>query len=405
MRLRRGRKKPRLETSSDEEDEAQRERVGDLVQKLPCYQGQGSLTVDAQKSVEEDKRQLEEERMKLREEIQKFERVKNKVKEENAKLEEEKNQLQQEKAKVEEIKLKAEEDKLKVEEDRLKVEEERVRVEKLSKVLQSQVECPVCLTLPREDKAVPCCPRGHIVCSACRDKSIRQGKLDCPTCRVPMGQGQSLLALTVIENVQHECGHQGCGMKLNLDKIKEHEETCDWRLIPCPGRGFECNAMTPLCNVITHARGCPGCRWPEIQASVEGRVEEFLGVTSIKVGNVGTQGTFSWPTNIFETKEGQFFFVRFARIKGIYKVDVVMKGSLEDCEDFMVEASILNVETRKPVYKSLFQPRPLTDQNEAIFCLSVPDRGLSKAWKFDENAGAYHVLCSVKIVKNNMYKN
>ena len=93
MRLRRGRKKPRLETSSDEEDEAQRERVGDLVQKLPCYQGQGSLTVDAQKSVEEDKRQLEEERMKLREEIQKFERVKNKVKEENAKLEEEKKSV------------------------------------------------------------------------------------------------------------------------------------------------------------------------------------------------------------------------------------------------------------------------------------------------------------------------
>ena len=78
-----------------------------------------------------------------------------------------------------------------------------------------------------------------------------------------------------------------------------------------------------------------------------------------------------------------------------------MKGSQEDCEDYMVEASIVNAETRKPVFKSSFQPRPLTDQNEPIYCLSVPGRGLSKAWKYVEYGGqhAYSILCSVKIVK------
>ena len=118
----------------------------------------------------------------------------------------------------------------------------------------------------------------------------------------------------------------------------------------------------------------------------------------IKDDNVGTQKRIIWPIKIIEMEE-MFFFVRSAREVGVYKVDVLMTGSQEDCEDYMVEASILNAETRKPVFKSSFQPRPLTDQNEAIFCLSAPERGLSKAWKYDENWEGYAITCSVKIVK------
>merc|ERR1719339_608291 len=204
--------------------------------------------------VEAVKAKVGEDQIKVEQEKVKVEEAKVKVEQEKAKVEQERAEVEQEKAKVKQARLV-------VEEDRVKVEEERVKVEKLSKELQSQVECPVCLTLPREDKAVPCCPQGHIVCSTCRDKSIRQGRLDCPTCRVPMGQGQSLLALTVIKNVQHECGHQGCSVKFNLDQIKEHEEVCVWRRIPCPGSGVKCAAAIPLCNVLNHAQGCPGCGW------------------------------------------------------------------------------------------------------------------------------------------------
>ena len=47
-------------------------------------------------------------------------------------------------------------------------------------------------------------------------------------------------------------------------------------------------------------------------------------------------------------------------------------------------------EKGKPVFKCSFQPRPLTDQKEAIYCLSVPERGLS---------GKSDIICSVRIVK------
>ena len=152
---RRGCKKPRLVTSSDEDSEAEGEKLKDLVQRLPCYQGEGSLAVKTKKSVEEDEGQLEEQQRQLAED---------------------RKQLKEELERVENVKKKMEEDKVQLEQEKAKVEEERVKMEKMSKELQSQVECPVCLTLPREDRAIPCCPQGHIVCSTCRDKSIRQAK-------------------------------------------------------------------------------------------------------------------------------------------------------------------------------------------------------------------------------------
>ena len=240
MRSMRGCKKPRLEAGSDEEDEAsleppprtEREKLKVLVQRLPCYQGEGSLPIKTKNSVEEDKRQLEEERKQLKEDMEKLNIVKkemeiekgkvreerlkveeemkwalimkNKVEEEKAKVEQdkakveedkakveedkakvkqekikvdlEKNKVEEEKVEVESVKNKVEEDKTKVEQERVKVEEERVKMEKMSKELQSQVECPVCLTMPREDMPVPCCPLGHIVCSTCKDNSIRYDK-------------------------------------------------------------------------------------------------------------------------------------------------------------------------------------------------------------------------------------
>ena len=39
--------------------------------------------------------------------------------------------------------------------------------------IADMVKCPVCLMLPRENKPVPCCPRGHFVCSTCKDRLTR----------------------------------------------------------------------------------------------------------------------------------------------------------------------------------------------------------------------------------------
>ena len=77
------------------------------------------------------------------------------------------------KTKVEEEKVKVEEEQIKVEKERVKVEEMRSKMERMSKEQQKLVKCSVCFTLPREDRAVPCCPQGHFICSPCMDQSTR----------------------------------------------------------------------------------------------------------------------------------------------------------------------------------------------------------------------------------------
>ena len=185
---------------------------------------------------------------------------------------------------------------------------------------------------------------------------------------------------------------------LKFNQIKEHEEKCAWRLVLCPGSGSKCSAMIPFCTVLNHVEKCSDLRRPaQLQhwdwVSGTGRVRALLS------GRISARSNTTWPTEILKLMGEFFFFVRPARRAGIFTVDVVMKGSEEECQDFMVEAEILNVESRESVFKATFQPRPLTDQNEAIFCLSVPERGVSKAWKYEESEKEYRIDFLVKIVK------
>merc|ERR1719234_3124619 len=107
---------------------------------------------------------------------------------------------------VEEDKVTVEVQRKIVEEVKRNLEEARGKAEgKLAEKLRQLVECPVCLFMPREGP-VPCCVKGHLVCSPCLDRCKEKGRLDCPTCEEPMGK--SLLALAVIEEIQHECNNR-----------------------------------------------------------------------------------------------------------------------------------------------------------------------------------------------------
>ena len=257
------------------------------------------------------------------------------------------------------------------------------------------VECPVCLLTPREGP-VPCCPQGHLVCTPCLDKLKGEGRRDCPTCRGAMGQGKSLLAFAVAEQVQHECRHQGCTTMLPLDQIKEHEKGCNWRLIVCPSAGSGCGAMISFCRVEIHAQDCGRCRWPPQRISKEGKKYN----TDLSKGFLDGGITL---TTLALQFEGFLFFMRgFKRGDGgNFVVDVVMKGSQEECQGFMIEASMIDVKSGedKVAYRAIFPPRPLEKVNKERFCLSVPQEGLAGLWVYDAERDKYSFSWKVKIVK------
>jgi len=108
--------------------------------------------------------------------------------------------------------------------------------------LKENVECPVCMEIPRAGPMFVC-PNGHFVCKKCKTGS-------CPTCRVAMGAGKSLLAITVIENIDHKCKFVECEELFALDKLAAHEKICEHRIVRCPHS--LCTVEVALSKLLEH---------------------------------------------------------------------------------------------------------------------------------------------------------
>ena len=114
--------------------------------------------------------------------------------------------------------------------------------------MKKQIECPVCLDVPRKGP-VYTCPNGHLVCPKCKKDS-------CPTCRVAVGENKSLLAITVIEKVLHNCKFNECQYESTLQEIEQHEESCEHRVVACPKYG-QCGQKVPLSKLLDHLHSKP----------------------------------------------------------------------------------------------------------------------------------------------------
>ena len=62
--------------------------------------------------------------------------------------------------------------------------------------------------------------------------------------------GKSLLAVTVMENIEHKCPNTGCDLELPLQDVKGHKVKCDYRPVCCPAPA--CDQKIPFLCVIDH---------------------------------------------------------------------------------------------------------------------------------------------------------
>jgi len=82
-----------------------------------------------------------------------------------------------------------------------KAAEEVKNYKQVLEELQMLVECPVCMTTPKEGP-MPSCPAGHLTCAPCLEVMRKKGKKMCPSCRGPLGKGKSLLSSAIIKTVE-----------------------------------------------------------------------------------------------------------------------------------------------------------------------------------------------------------
>ena len=85
----------------------------------------------------------------------------------------------------------------------------------------------------------------------------------------------------------------------------------------------------------------------------------------------------------------------------VFTVDVAMKGSLEECEEFRIEAAILdpNADEVEPAVKASFRPRPLKEDNKPGFCLMVPFNLMSEVGKYNAVDDETIIEVEIKVVK------
>ena len=120
-----------------------------------------------------------------------------------------------------------------------------------------ELECPVCLVIPREGP-VAMCPVGHIVCKTCKVNTKT-----CPTCRRPMlKEGTNSVVNKIIEQVPHPCKYKqfGCKVKKRHNELVDHESKCSERTVKCPYlkcnkeiqiRKYNDHAETSNCNTLS----------------------------------------------------------------------------------------------------------------------------------------------------------
>jgi len=328
--------------------------------------------------------------------VEKYEDVVAALQDRVAKLLDENNTILKEKNKAidQKNKIMVEKTEAVTEKTRLKKQMENMR--KFVVELQGAVECPVCLVVPREGP-VPCCPAGHITCSPCLERWRGEGNEECPTCRLPMGEGKSLLARVVIEHMEHECSLEGCQAMVAHEGYKEHQEACTYRLVICPGSGLTCTNMLPFCQVEEHVKTCED--FPSITVKTnKGTHDYFSEVYTLEETALQESELIDWGSKALKSESGKLFFFRMNKVKKIFSVDVVMMGRQEECDNVQVEIGFMNPETEKVFFKSTFNPRPITTTNSEELCLTVKQALISKYWHYNQTEKSYDFDVSIEIL-------
>jgi len=203
-------------------------------------------------------------------------------------------------------------------------EEEFNKLKKLAQEVTDKVECPVCKEPPLSSP-VNVCKNGHIVCKKCkRDK--------CPTCRVRMyGELKSLLALTILEKIDHRCRFVGCEDNLSFKDIEKHEATCHQRTVLCPYQKCPEKEVS-LLNLVDHLLKSEKCC-----------LQINRPKTAVETWNTlvfSHNSKYDWPLNIFSFSGEIFGVFPDQDVMGQYYFVFVMFNSEEESSEYRFEAVV-----------------------------------------------------------------
>jgi len=197
-----------------------------------------------------------------------------------------------------------------------------VKQDKFVQNLKDKIECPVCYEIPRCGP-VPICPNGHIVCIKCKRDA-------CPTCRTLMGDGKSLIAVAIIEAIDHTCKFDDCEKLFPFgDTLKKHETNCPLRTVNCPKTG--CNEKVALAGMVKHLLQSPCCAQKDRARQGDLNVWHTASYNNTKHGP-----NANWSIDVCEIN-GEVFVFFPLKSEGFFYFMFIMGATESKCIKYVVE--------------------------------------------------------------------
>ena len=207
-----------------------------------------------------------------------------------------------------------------------------------------------------------------------------------------MEQATSTLAVTVIENIEHQCEHEGCGETMSLSTLAGHHTKCQPRPVLCPG--LDCNVRVQLSSLVQHVSTCCAERG---EIRVYKLPHKFSYMMNEDLKNLsGESQNFNWKLEGVKYDNKVFFLkvTRKARTgRWFFYVQIV--GSEEEASGYTADITVFKPEfgpegKYSQRYSGDISPidmETVDGAEEAGYCLTLKDGAMGKFFQKNTTTG------------------
>ena len=215
------------------------------------------------------------------------------------------------------------------------------RYSKVSTRLMEDVRCKICHNVPTS-APLHSCPKGHITCLSC----FQGPSSMCPVCNEEMGFSTSLVALTVIKNIQHTCQFDGCQKRMSLAEVEEHKVHCFFRNVICPS--VQCKKEVRYDQLLMHV--LQQCEFSIARGKKKPTTLQTREYNQGFRSNPDNLCSGKWNVTTLVWKEKYFFLTKNNEEGGkSQNFYIQMLGSTEECSRFKVRISLLDKEGQRVI--------------------------------------------------------
>jgi len=187
-------------------------------------------------------------------------------------------------------------------------------------LMKSLLECPVCLTIPR-DQSIFLCNNSHKICSSCFDlldmaATCPQGK--CEYNRENLMRNRDLEKIIAECDIELSCQYwrKGCDVEDKRKILEKHEADCSFRTVPCP---FTCGCRVLFRDLRQHLQD----RHRSTHFKGKG---ESLSISWILKENHFAGKSKVFVNGVWENLEGQRSYCHFEKLPGKWVSWVSVEG-------------------------------------------------------------------------------